>query len=171
MQLTKSERWITFRTKASYGQETAINVFGRRHLTVPNATRVSWGIGDVPNACQGQQSFLTKYFISNYCMKPSKDKVPKCALYSILCTVCYIFPLILIKFKCPSIMLQNNSQANYTHRTKLHTQNSYFSEMLIVQLEKLPEKLCGVTDCFSSKGMATLDSQFSFSQYSISCLV
>ena len=25
------------------GQETAINVFGRRHLAVLNATRVSWG--------------------------------------------------------------------------------------------------------------------------------
>ena len=41
--------------------------------------------------------FISVCATYNYCTKPSKKKVPKCALYSILCTVCYVFPWILIK--------------------------------------------------------------------------
>ena len=75
-------------------------------------------------------------------------------------------------------MFRNISHTNYTklHTKKFLTQitNNYDSNVaipLIVQLEKVPEKLCGIMDCFSSKGMAILDLQFSFSsQYSISCV-
>ena len=33
-----------------------------------------------------------------YCMKPSKFKVNKCVLFSIMCTVCYIIPMITVLY-------------------------------------------------------------------------
>ena len=43
-------------------------------------------------------TLISRYtIISCYCMKPSKFKVNKCAIFSIMCTVYYIIPVIIIK--------------------------------------------------------------------------
>ena len=85
-----------------------------------------------------------------YCMKPSKNKVLQCALYSILCTVCYIFPLILIKFKCPSIMLQNSNAHVSCYKTQMPMQVSCYKTILkqtIQAKQKYTHKIATSAKC------------------------